>query len=115
MSRLLYEFVLYVMKNPIVEDPLPLQPENYVLKLFLELQLRVKEMGIQSCKTIRSNRLHGFPLRIAGYLMSSIPKRKNLASNLIRRNLFRERLPAPTILLLNVHSVAERTNNHLEG
>ncbi|KRX53246.1 Retrovirus-related Pol polyprotein from transposon [Trichinella sp. T9] len=115
MSRLLYEFVLYVMKNPIVEDPLPLQPENYVLKLFLELQLRVKEMGIQSCKTIRSNRLHGFPLRIAGYLMSSIPKRKNLASNLIRRNLFRERLPAPKILLLNVHSVAVRTNNHLEG
>ncbi|KRY07481.1 hypothetical protein T12_3398 [Trichinella patagoniensis] len=26
-----------------------------------------------------------------------------------------ERLPAPKILLLNVHSVAMRTNNHLEG
>ncbi|KRX54840.1 hypothetical protein T06_8100, partial [Trichinella sp. T6] len=74
MSRLLYEFVLYVMKNPIVEHPLPHQPESYVLKLcetlpknrnyqlFLELQLRLKEMGILSCKTIRSNRLRGCPL-----------------------------------------------------
>ncbi|KRX57776.1 hypothetical protein T06_1119 [Trichinella sp. T6] len=32
-SCLFYDFVLYVMKNPIVEDPLPLQPESYVLKL----------------------------------------------------------------------------------
>ncbi|KRZ81610.1 hypothetical protein T08_8584, partial [Trichinella sp. T8] len=91
MSRLLYEFVLYVMKNPIVEDPLPLQPENYVLKLcetFLDLQLRLKEMGILSCKTISSNRLRDFPLRIAGYLMSSIPKRKNMASNLLIPSTF---------------------------
>ncbi|KRZ81309.1 hypothetical protein T08_15256, partial [Trichinella sp. T8] len=91
MSRLLYEFVLYVMKNPIVADPQPPQPENYVLKLcetFLELQLRVKEMGILSCKAIRSNRLHGFPLRKARYLMSSIPKRKNLASNLLIPSTF---------------------------
>ncbi|KRY07480.1 hypothetical protein T12_10635 [Trichinella patagoniensis] len=69
------------MKNPIVEDPLPLQPENYVLKLcetlpknsnyklflttiahFWNCSYGKKEMGILSCKTIRSNRLRGCPL-----------------------------------------------------
>ncbi|KRZ82429.1 hypothetical protein T08_14322 [Trichinella sp. T8] len=81
MSRLLYEFVLCVMKNPIVEDPLPLQPENYVLKL-CETLLKNRNHKLVLTTTVadfwnysyRSNRLHGFPLRIAGYLMSSIPK-----------------------------------------
>ncbi|KRY25823.1 hypothetical protein T03_5112, partial [Trichinella britovi] len=71
MFRLLYEFVLYVMKNLIVEDPLPLQPENYVLKLCETLPKNgnyklisgntatAKKMGILSCKPIRSNRLRG--------------------------------------------------------
>ncbi|KRZ52079.1 PiggyBac transposable element-derived protein 3 [Trichinella nativa] len=80
-SGLLYDFVFYDVKNPIVEDPLPFQPANYVLKLcetlqknrnyklffddyytFLELQLRLKEMGILSCGTIRANRLRGCPM-----------------------------------------------------
>ncbi|KRY25098.1 hypothetical protein T03_14556 [Trichinella britovi] len=43
MSRLLYEFVLYVMKNPIVQDTLLFQPENYLLKL---------------CETLQKNRNH---------------------------------------------------------
>ncbi|KRZ65537.1 PiggyBac transposable element-derived protein 1 [Trichinella papuae] len=80
-SGLRYDFEFYDMKNLIVEDPLPFQPANYVLKLcetlpknsnyklffdnyytFLELQLRLKRMGILSCGTIRSNRLRGCPL-----------------------------------------------------
>ncbi|KRZ08231.1 hypothetical protein T11_14651, partial [Trichinella zimbabwensis] len=81
MSGLLYDFVIHVMKNVIVQELLSFQPGNYVMKLcetspknrryklfcenyfiFLDLQLQLKTMGILSCGMIRANTRHGCPL-----------------------------------------------------